>query len=297
MTFAAQRTRRRAPYLRCAAWTTAISALVGAFAGCASATEFPSPEFGLATPIPLRADAAKAYRDAELSEYDVYLGPLRVGVLSYRTTATTADGRPAFLLEGTTKPTSIFAPFFKAAGTTRSLVTPPTFRPVVSSWVTTDAANPRTRLVAFDADAARSTTYESSWTMSRVVPTTDAFDPVSAMFILRALEPPASDGERRMFVLEGASLHLMTVRWEGADTIRLRPGGDDIPAMRFSVRGDRLDDGGALTSDPPVNSFRVWLDDAPGREILKLEGRIAFGGVSIVLRRDDAQLPRTGSPK
>jgi hypothetical protein len=282
-----QRTRGGALSRRLARIATIVGPLALGF-GCASSPTTPSPDSALATPLPRRVDAPLVFVDGETTEYDVFFGPLRVGSLRYRTTAVSCDGRPAFELEGTTRPVSLFAPFFKAAGTMRTIVSTSDYRPIVASWTTRGTNSPRARLVAFDADAVRATTFEPEWTMSRVSRAPEAFDPQSAMFLLRALELPPPNEERRLLVFEGADPHLLTIRSEGSELVRLRPGDDELPALLVTLRDDRLELDGSLSKRPPVNELGVWLKDSPARPILKIEGRTPFGSVSIVLREPEA---------
>jgi hypothetical protein len=260
--------------------------LLSAAAGCVSEPDSAAPLAALATPLPLRADAAGVFAGGEELRYDVAFGPLEVGELVYRTEELTTEDGPAWRFEGTSRPRGLFAAFAKAGGITRVVVDRATLFPRSSFWATAERPDPLVRTAAFDAAdrEVRTAAYAREWLLTRTYRGAVFFDPVSALFALRAIEPPPPGEERRLLSVEGVHLHLLTVRTEEPETIRLRPGGDERAALRLVVRGDRLDDEGRLTDAPPLNNFRLWLADEPRRTPLKLAGRIAFGGVTVVLR-------------
>lgn len=284
MTYAPQRASR----------IGAAAALFFAAAGCASEPDAPSPAAALATPLPLRADAARAFVHGEELTFEVAFGPLVVGTLTYRVEELDVGGVPGFRFEGTTRPKGLAAAFSRAGGRTRALVDRATLRPTSALWIDGRRDDPLVRAASFDAaeGLARTAAFQRDWLMTKTHRGAAFFDPVTSMFVLRALEPPPPGEERRLLVVEGVHLHLLTVRTVGRETVRLRPGGDDLPALKLAVRGDRLDDEGRLVDRPPLNNFHVWLADTPRREPLLLAGRIAFGGVTVT-RADPPPRPET----
>ena len=254
--------------------------------GCASEPDSDAPLAALATPLPLRADAAAVFTPGETLTYDVAFGPLEVGTLAYRTEAVEGADGPAWRFEGTTKPRGMFAAFAKAGGVTRSIVDRRTLVPGSSYWVTAETPDPLVRTAAFDARSSevRAAAYQDGWLLTKTHRGAVFFDPPSAMFALRAVEPPPPGEELRILSVEGVHLHLLTVRTVGPETIRLKPGGDDYETLKLAIRGDKLGDDGVLGGGPPLNNFFLWLDLTPQRKPLKLAGRIAFGGVTATLR-------------
>ncbi len=255
-------------------------------AGCASEPDSAAPLAALSTPLPLRTDAASVFTPGEALLYDVAFGPLEVGTLAYRTEAVDGEDGPAWRIEGTTKPRGLFAAFAKAGGVTRAIVDRRTLRPSSYFWVTAVMPDPLVRTAAFDGRTAevRTAAYQDGWLLTKTHRGATFFDPLSAMFALRAIEPPPPGEELRLLSVEGVQLHLLTVRTVGPETIRLKPGGDEYETLKLSIRGDRLGDDGALGGGPPLNNFFLWLDLTPQRKPLKLAGRIAFGGVTATLR-------------
>jgi hypothetical protein len=258
--------------------------LLAAGAGCASTPDLPTPLAALATPLPLRDDAAGIFGDGETLVYDVAFGPFRVGELTYRTAALETDGRPALRFEGVTRPRGIFAAFARAGGTTRCVVDAETLHPSSSFWVTAEKKDPMVRVASFDPALARTAVYQDAWSMTRTHRGATFFDPVSGMMFLRALAPPPPNEERRLIMVEGVRLHLLTVRTVGLEALEARTGEVPRAALKLAIRGDLLGDDGALTGEDPLNNFFLWLAETPRHEPLRLEGRIALGGVTLTLR-------------
>lgn len=289
MTFDPQRAARRA-------FRRGLAALIVVACGaCATEPDDVAPFAALATPLPLRADAADAFVPGEELVYDVAFGPFTVGEATYRVAAAELDGRPALRFEGVTAPRGLFAAFAKAGGVTRVVVDGATFAPSSAFWITAERDDPLVRIAAFDAGVARTAAFQREWSMTRTHRGGAFFDPVSAMFLLRVLEPPPPGEERRLVLVEGVRPHLMTIRTVGPEPVEVADDARPRPALKLAVRGDRLSDDGTLAEAKPLNNFFVWLAETPRREPLKLAGRIAFGGVTLVLRPPVIPTPAEGS--
>jgi hypothetical protein len=285
----AQRARRPGSALLFLATLLAAAAA----SGCASEPDLVSPLSAFETPLPLLDDASAIFTPGEALGYDVRIGPFDVGTVEYRTEALDIEGRAALRFEGVTRPRGLFAAFAKA-GSTRVIVDRATLAPSSAFWITADRKDPMIRVAAFDRGLARTAVYQDAWSMTRTRRGATFYDPVSSMMLLRALAPPAAGEERRLLIVEGVNLHLLTVRVVGAEPVLLRDEKDPRAALKLAVRGDLLSEDGDLDGADPLNNFFVWLAQSPRREPLKIEGRIAFGGVSLTLRpREGAAGPQS----
>jgi len=271
----------RSPHQRAA--SAALLVAFAAIAGCASAPDAPPPLTALETPLPLRARPADVFVPGETLTYDVSFGPFLVGEMVYRVEGARLGARDALRFEGVTRARGLFAAFARAGGTTRSLVDAETLLPDSAVWIDARRDDPMTRAACFDRGTgeARCVAFQSGWLETKVHRGATFFDAVSAMFLLRALEPAPEGDERRLVMVEGTHLHLLTVRLVGREPLAVGDETEPRPALKLSVRGDRLNDAGGLKDERPQNDFHLWLADTPRREPLRLAGRIAVGGVDV----------------
>lgn len=268
--------------------TVAILLVCALCVGCGSGPETEAPSSRLVTEMPLRADARDTLIPGEVCTYGVsWAGILPVGRIEYRyDEIETAEGR-FLVFEGITEPVLAVEAFLKSAGTIRTLADPETFLPVSSFWVTANA-DPHTRTTWFDQKngVAFAGKWASDFIQTREVRGKRMLDPLGTIFYGRVVDI-AEDSEIRVLMVEGATVHLLTVRHAGHEHIVFK--GERIPCTKVSLRTDRFGDDGELIEEEPWNDLVAWVGEVPGRPLMRISGKVRYG--QMVLKLAERKLP------
>ena len=259
-------------------------------AGCAGGPDAEAPSSRLVTDMPLREDAGTVFVPGESSVYGVsWAGVLPVGRVEYTYDEIETEEGKLLVFGGLTEPLLRVKAFLRSAGNIRTLADPKTFLPVATFWVTADDA-PHTRTTWFDQDAG--VAFAGKWTKKFVqaaeIRGKHMLDPIGAIFYGRIvrIEP---DSEIRVLMIEGATVHLMTVRHAGAEHLMFK--GERIPCTKVSLRTDRIREDGTLVDEKPWNDLVAWVGEIPGRPIMRIAGSLRFG--TVVLKLASRTVPET----
>ena len=266
----------------------AVLVLCAGLAACAGGVQTEAPSSRLVTEMPLRADARDTLIPGEVCVYGVsWAGILPVGRIEYRYDQIDTEEGRFLLFEGITEPVLAVEAFLKSAGTIRTLADPETFLPVSSFWVTANA-DPHTRTTWFDQEneVALAGKWAKDFIQYKEVRGKRILDPLGTIFYGRVVEISPGD-EIRVLMIEGAGVHLLTVRHAGSEHIVFK--GDPVPCTRVSLRTDRLGDDGELIGEEPWNDLVAWVAEIPGRPIMRISGKVRFG--QMVLKLADRRLP------
>lgn len=267
---------------RRASRTAVLLLAAGLATGCAGGLDAEAPSSRLVTDMPLRADARSVLIPGETCTYGVsWGGVLPVGRVEYSYDEIETEEGKLLVFSGVTEPLLRIKAFLRAAGTIRTLADPETFLPVSTFWVTADD-DPHTRTIWFDQKAG--VAFAGKWTRKFVqaaeIRGKNMLDPIGAIFYGRVvlIDP---ESEIRVLMVEGARVHLMTIRHAGEEHIMFK--GERVPCTKVSLRTDRLRDDGTLIDEKPWNDLVAWVAEIPGRPIMRISGKLKSGSVALKL--------------